>query len=191
MKKWVIALFLGIILLVSLSFVSAIQGVCTGTQTCYCSGKAVSCPCDADPCKICGPTSPECTGQTNQQNQNNQNLNQETPGFNTANPQTFGDYAAVLGNGFRNLFRTAMGEPSIVGGQVETSVPTTGERIVAVFAIGTMLLVVILIIKVIVKKSAMAGAARMSRAQPSRINSRKIPKRNKPGHGCFPIPKKK
>jgi hypothetical protein len=45
------------------------NGVCNGTQTCFCSGKAVDCPCDADPCKICGPTSPECAqanpGQTN------------------------------------------------------------------------------------------------------------------------------
>lgn len=45
------------------------NGVCNGTQTCFCSGKAVDCPCDADPCKVCGPTSPECAqahpGQTN------------------------------------------------------------------------------------------------------------------------------
>jgi hypothetical protein len=187
MKKWEIILFLGIILLVSLSSVSAIQGVCTGTQTCFCSGKSVSCPCNADPCVICGPTSPECTGQTGKVQTETGTTDIRV--VNTANPQTFGDYMAVLGNGFNNLFRSAMGKPIIVGGKVEITPPSTAERIVSLAALAALLAALIAIIKSIIAKSLMARKG-MSRARPSYLQS-KMRKRGKPGHGCFPIPKKK
>jgi hypothetical protein len=105
MKRALMILFFGIMILGSISSVSAIQGVCTGTQTCFCSGKAVSCPCDANPCVICGSASPECVGQGKSTTRNNvqevniQN-NQNTGGeINTQNPQTFEDYVAVFGKG--------------------------------------------------------------------------------------------
>jgi len=166
MKRVLVILFLGIVLLGLISFVSAIQGVCTGPQTCFCSGKAVDCPCDADPCVICGPTSPECTGQTGAaQTVNNKNT-ETAEGINTENPQTLGDYAAVLANGVNNLFRTVMGEPSIVGGKVQTSTPNTGERAVALAAIISLSTVFILIIKSIFSKILMAGKP-MNAARPS------------------------
>jgi len=178
MKKWVIILFLGIILLSGAYPVLAIQGVCTGTQTCYCSGKAVSCPCDADPCIICGPTSPECTSSQagGQQTSTGTPGTSVTPGFNTANPQTFGDYMAVFANGFNNLFRSAMGKPNIVGGKVETSLPSTGERIISAAVLAALLAALIAIIKSIIAKMSMARKG-MSRAQPSRIYPTKIKRR--------------
>lgn len=109
-KGLLVVAFLSIIL-VCLSFVSAIQGVCTGTQTCFCSGRAVDCPCNADPCIICGPTSPECTGQTGAaqtgtsgtagaQEENPTGIQEEA---NTQNPQTFEDYAATLAKGLNTI----------------------------------------------------------------------------------------
>ena len=104
MKRVLVTLFLGIVLFYSVSSVSAVQGVCTGTQTCYCSGRAVSCPCNADPCAICGPASPECTGDGGQNVQAGGGQIGNAGGgvqgeINTQNPQTFEDYVAVFGKG--------------------------------------------------------------------------------------------
>jgi len=172
-KGLLVVAFLSIIL-VCLSFVSAtkydssgnIVGACTGPQTCFCSGRAVDCPCDADPCVICGPTSPECTRQTGAAQAGTSSGTTDTEVVNTQNPQTFEDYAAVLANGIGNLFRTSIGNPIIVGGKLQTSVPTAEERAVAIFTTITLLTAFILILKSILKKILMAGKP-MNAARPS------------------------
>jgi len=172
-----IILFLGIILLAGSYSVLAIQGVCTGTQTCFCSGNPVPCPCDADPCVICGPTSIECTGgQTG--NQQTQTAAQGTESSHT-NPQTPGDFLGLIGDGIANLVRTAFGQPSVVGGKAETSRPTMTEMMLAIIALAAIFAGVIAILKAILAKIAMSktgipASAGMSRAQPSRLSPRKV-----------------
>ena len=178
MKKLVIILILGIILLGSILFVSAMEdslgnivGACTGRQTCFCSGQRVDCPCDADPCVICGPTSPECierTGQSsNKQTQTGSSGIIGTGGntgaiaSDSSNPQTPSGYLELIGDGLRNLVLTALGKPSIVGGKLETSRPTTTEIILSIIALVALLTtsvaVVSTIFKSILAKILMAG----------------------------------
>lgn len=180
MKRLVVILFLGIILLSGIYSVIAVQGVCTGTQTCYCSGRAVPCPCKADPCIICGPTSPECTGgQTGAQQ--TQTEGQGAGGSNT-NLQSSGNFLELIANGITNLIRTAFGQPSIVGGKVQTSRPTTTEIILSLIALTAIVATIIAILKSILAKILMSGkgaAAGMSRAQPSRRNPMKITQKSK------------
>ena len=180
MKRVLIILFLGIILLCSFSFASAIQGVCTGTQTCFCSGKAVDCPCNADPCVICGPTSPECTGG---QIVNLNNAQQTQTSVNTQNPQTLQDYSAVFANGFNNLFRAVEGKPEVIGGKESTKLPTTAERLAAAAALAAMLAALTLIIKGLLKKLLLSNRARP-------VYPRNIPKREIIKTGCFTTKRK-
>jgi hypothetical protein len=181
MKRLVIILFLGIILLSGACPVLAIQGVCTGTQTCFCSGRAVSCPCDADPCIICGPTAPECTGvQTG--TQQTSTGNQETGESTYTNPKTPGDFLGLLGNGISNLVLTAFGQPSVVGGKVETSRPTTTEIILSIIALTAIFATIAAVLKSILAKiliSRKGVPPKMSEAQPSRLSPTRITKKPK------------
>jgi len=180
MKKLELVLILGILLLSTISFVSAIQGVCTGTQTCFCSGKAVDCPCDADPCIICGPTSPECTGQAD----NQQTLTEDQGNVESSytNPQTPGDFLGLIGNGISNLVLTAFGQPSKVGGIVETSRPTTPEIILSIIALTAIFAAIVAVLKSILAKILISGKGvppKMSEAQPSRLSPTRITKKSK------------
>jgi len=187
MKKAVTILLLGIILLGSISFVSAVQGVCTGTQTCFCSGKAVACPCDADPCKICGPTSPECTGQQGQPAPSPGTSEISGTGvFNTQNPQTFGDYVATLANGLRvigsdawtglqNIGRRIAGQPLLEAAPA-TPTLTLAEVITTLVAATAILGLLSAIVKAILKK--IFARKGMTRARPSYLRPTR-PKREK------------
>jgi hypothetical protein len=177
-KRNLIILFLGIIMLSSLSVVSAIQGVCTGEQTCFCSGKAVSCPCNADPCVICGPSSPECIGvQTG--NQQTSTGDPGTGGSSYTNPQTPGDFLGLIGNGIYTLVLTAFGQPSTIEGKVQASPPTTTEIILSIIALTAILATITVILKAILAKiliSKKGVSPGMSKAQPSRLSPRRAPK---------------
>jgi hypothetical protein len=108
-KGLLVVAFLSIIL-VCLSFVSAtkydssgnIVGVCTGT--CYCSGRAFDCPCDSDPCVICGPTSPECREKNGVTADSGNNIQDYGNEINTQDPQTPQDYVATIGKGLGIVF---------------------------------------------------------------------------------------
>lgn len=173
MKKVLMIIILGVILLSAISFSSAIQGVCTGTQTCFCSGKAVSCPCDADPCVICGPASPECMEAKGTQQTPAGQGSGETGSSNYYAPQAPGDFIGLIGNGLSNLILTAFGQPLVVNGQVQTETPDVTERILAVIALTAIFIAVGAILKFIFAKiftSKAGGTMIMSKAQPSRRN---------------------
>jgi len=183
MKRLGVILFFGLILLSGVYSVLAVRGVCTGTQTCFCSGRAVSCPCDADPCVICGPTSLECTGVQTGTPQTPTG-NQGTGGSDYTNPQTPSDFLGLIGNGISNLVLTAFGQPSVVGGKVEISRPTAAEMIISIIALAALLAAAVMILKSIFVKifiSKAGASAVMSKAQPSRLNPTRYTKKNSDG----------
>lgn len=145
-------------------------GVCTGTQTCFCSGKAVDCPCNADPCVICGPTSQECRQYGNPQTQT---ANRGTVESNNVNPQTPSDFLGLIGNGISTLVLTAFGQPSTVEGKAQASPPTITEIILSIIALTAIIAAVVAILKAMLTKiliSRTGASALMSKPQPSRRN---------------------
>jgi len=151
-----------------------VPSVCTAG--CSCDGiHYFDCACDADFCYLCHPGEvgyeKECHNKSK-----TENTAGSTPYGNaesTDNPQASSGFIGLVGTGIANLVLTAFGQPSIVGGEVETSHPTTTEIILSVIAVIAVFASIGAIFNALAKflASTLGGPTGMPGAQPGRPRS--------------------